>query len=227
MKAVGSIIRNIAKAARLLRGGQAEELGYQLWNKWKGVDFEFVSLEDLGLSPDRAHFHSSSGGPTLARVFRTVGVPPGSVALDLGSGKGGAALTLSGLGFAEVIGVELSADLVHIARCNAARLKRRNVRFVQSDAAVFSDYDGVTHIYMYNPFPREVMTQVLSNLTASLRRTPRPLTLVYRNPHCHEAIATSGVFDAEAEQRPDEHAWRIYRSRLSAPQAMLYDGRRD
>ena len=110
MKAVGSIIRNIAKAARLLRGGQAEELGYQLWNKWKGVDFEFVSLEDLGLSPDRAHFHSSSGGPTLARVFRTVGVPPGSVALDLGSGKGGAALTLSGLGFAEVIGVELSAD---------------------------------------------------------------------------------------------------------------------
>lgn len=198
----------------MLVDGQGAELRYQLWNKWKGVDFEFVSVEDLGLAPDRAHFHSSSGGPVLARVFATTDIAPASVALDLGSGKGSAALTLSRLGFAEVIGVELSRELIAVAEQNAARLGRRNVRFVQSDAAAFSDYDRVTHIYMYNPFPCAVMAQVIANLAASLKRMPRSVTIVYRNAKCHDKIVASGVFEAGPEQRPDEHVWRIYYARI-------------
>ena len=210
-----SLTRHLTKAVRLLLGGNIAELRYQLWNKWKGVDFGFVSNEDLGLPRDSTHFHSSSGGPTLARVFRTIEIPRGSVALDLGSGKGGAALTLSRAGFAEVIGVELSEELVQVARRNAARLGRRNVRFIQSDAAAFRDYDRVTHIFMYNPFPCEVMTHVMANLSASLEHAPRPMTIVYRKPLCHEVILASGLFEAGAEQRPrpDVHPWRVYRSR--------------
>jgi predicted RNA methylase len=211
-RSVRSVIRGLAKVVRLLQASIAE-LRYRLWNKWKGVDVAFASTADLGLPPP--HFHYSSGGPVLARVFRTIDIPPGSVALDLGSGKGGAALTLSRAGFAEVIGVELSGTLVEVARRNAERLGRPNVRFFQGDAAAFQDYDRVTHIFMYNPFPCEVMTHVMTNLHASLDRAPRPMTIVYRKPLCHEVIMASGLFEAgpERRHRPDVHSWRVYRSR--------------
>jgi SAM-dependent methyltransferase len=200
-------------AIRLLLSGNLAELRYRLWNNWKGVDFGFASTADLGLPPP--HFHYSSGGPVLARVFRTIEIPPGSVALDLGSGKGGAALTLSRSGFAEVIGVELSDAFVQVARRNAERLGRHNVRFIQADAAAFRDYDRVTHIFMYNPFPCEVMKHVMVNVESSLKRAPRPMTIVYRKPLCNEVIMASGLFEAGPERRqpPDVHSWRIYRSR--------------
>ncbi|HEY7499194.1 MAG TPA: class I SAM-dependent methyltransferase [Vicinamibacterales bacterium] len=208
-----SVIRRLTKAVRLLLRGNVGELRYRLWNKWKGVDFGFESTEHLALPP--AHFHYSSGGPILARVFETIEIPSGSVALDLGSGKGGAALTLSRAGFVEVVGVELSERLVHVARSNAERLGRRNVRFIHGNAGAFQDYDRVTHIFMYNPFPCEVMTQVMANLRASLDRAPRPLTIVYRKPLCHDVILSSGLFEAGPEERhpPDPHPWRVYRRR--------------
>jgi SAM-dependent methyltransferase len=184
----------------------------------EGVDFDFVSVEDLRVPSDCAHVHSNSGGPTLARGFETIDVPAGSVALDLGSRKGSAALTLSGAGFAEVIGVELSGKLIEIARDNAARLRQRNVRFVQADAAAFGEYDGVTRIL---PFACGVMRQVVANLVASLARAPRPLTIVYRNPLCHDVIVASGLFDAGDEHHPDEHTWRVCSTK---PQAAVTVG---
>ena len=207
-----SVIRRLRKGVRLLLQGNIAELRYRIGNKVKGVDFGFVSTADLGLPPE--HFHFSSGGPILARVFRAMEIPAGSVALDLGSGKGGAALTLSRAGFAEVIGVELSDPLVQVARRNAERLGSRNVRFVQGNAALFQDYDRVTHIFMYNPFPCEVMKHVIVNLEASLKRVPRRMTIVYRKPLCNEVILASGRFEAGPEQwyRPDPHPWRVYRT---------------
>jgi hypothetical protein len=112
-----------------------------------------------------------------------------------------------------VLGVELSGELIEVARRNAARLGRRNVRFLQADAGAFRDYDRVTHVYMYNPFPCTVMQQVLANLGTSLTNVPRRLRIVYRNPLCHGAIVASGLFDAGNEWQPDEHAWRVYQSR--------------
>ena len=210
-----TLARDLTKAGRVAAGGRWAELRYQLRNRWRGVDFGHVSLDDLGLSPHGAHGHSSSGGPVLEGVFRTLEIPPGSVLLDLGSGKGGAALTLSPLGFAEVIGVELSGELIDVARRNAARLGRKNVRFVLADAAAFRDYDRVSHIFMYNPFPCDVVAHVVINLGASLARVPRRLTIVYRKPLCHELIMASGLFDAGDERRPapDVHPWRVYRTR--------------
>ncbi len=207
------LTQRLATAARLLREGRSDELGYRLWNRWKGLDLGFVSIADLGLPADRAHGHGSSGGPGLARIFTTIGVPRGSVAVDLGSGKGGAALTLSPLGFQEVIGVELSEDLIRIARRNAERIGHSNVRFVHADAGTFRDYDRVTHLYMFNPFPAEVMSDVIANLRESLARFPRVVTIVYVNPAYPQAIESSGLFDPGPEGLLEQHVWRVYRSR--------------
>ena len=208
-----NLTTGIATAARLLREGRVDELRYRLWNRWKGIDLGFVPVEDLRLPVDRAHGHGSSGGPGLARIFTAIGVPRGSVAVDLGSGKGGAALTLSRLGFDEVIGVELSDELIRIARRNAARLGRRNVRFVHADAATFRDYDRVTHLYLFNPFPDSVMSDVIANLRESMGRCPRPVTVVYVNPAYPRAIESSGLFAPGPEGFLEQHRWRVYRSR--------------
>ena len=208
-----TLARKVVTAARLLRDGRGDELRYRLWNRWKGVELGFVSVQDLGLPADRAHGHGSSGGPALARVFEQIDIPPGSVMVDLGSGKGGAALTMSRLGFDEVIGVELSASLIDVARRNAARLGRRNVRFIHADAAAFRDWDRVTHIYMFNPFPAEVLATVVAHLRSSLARIPRTVTVVYVNPAYAGVIEESGLFEMGPEGRLDEHAWRVYRTR--------------
>ena len=204
------VVKHAGGALALVARGDGAELRYQLRNKLRGVDLEFVSVAELGLSPDEAHFHSSSGGMICERVFRRLPIPPGSVALDLGSGKGGAVFSLGRLPFTEVVGVDISPGLIRVARENTEKLRLQNVRFVVASAADYTDLDQVTHVYMYNPFPCAVMEPVLANLAASLRRADRDLLVVYRNPLCSALLATSGLFAECRQIRPDDHEWHIY-----------------
>jgi hypothetical protein len=176
-----------------------------------GLDLGFVSAEGLGLSPETSHYHSNSGGPDCARVFKSLRIPPGSVAVDLGSGKGGAVITLRELPFDEIVGVEISPELVSIATDNVTRLKLRNIRFIQCDAAAFTDLDRITHIYMYNPFPCGVVARVMDNIAASIASVDREITLVYRNPLCDAAIRSSGLFERMRSMTVEDHECVIYR----------------
>jgi SAM-dependent methyltransferase len=214
---IGRQVRRLLQIVRLLASGRSGELLYALKIRRYGLDFEYVSTEDLGLSERRSHFHSNSGGPEFERVLRTLRIAPDSCALDLGSGKGGAAITLRSFPFAEVVGVEISPQLVEVARGNAARLKLRNIRFEESDAGAYTALDCFTHIYMYNPFPCAVTRQVLNNLRASLEQSDRELVLIYRNPLCDAEIAASGLFSKVDEHKPGEHWWYIYKHTPAGP----------
>ena len=205
------MFRSVRIAFRLLVSGRSAELKYVVRNRLKGLDLEFVSAEGLGLSPETSHYHSNSGGPSCARVFRSLRIPPGSVALDLGSGKGGAVITLRELPFEEIVGVEISPELVSIATDNVTRLRLRNIRFIQSDAAAFTDLDRFTHIYMYNPFPCGVVARVMDNVAASLASADREITLVYRNPLCDAEVRSSGLFERMRSMTVEEHECVIYR----------------
>lgn len=212
------LLRQVRWALGMILRGEFAELRFQVLNHWRGVDLEYVATETLGLPAERAHFHSQSGGGTLDAIFRSLPIPPGSVALDLGSGKGGAMITLRRLPFDEVIGVELSPDLVRVAETNMARLGLTRVRFFAGDAAAFGDLDAVTHVYMYNPFPCPVMAEVVANLAASLRRRPRTIFVVYRNPLCKDLLARSGVLHEVRTLSADRHDWIIYSSRVGSAQ---------
>ncbi len=187
-----------------LASGRTDVWLYSLRARLRGLDLGRVSVEELGLSPERSVFHDNSGGPGLARVLATVAIPPDSVALDYGSGKGGAVLTLCQFPFREVIGVELSADLVRIAEVNAARAGVRQARFVSADASQFTDLDRVTHVYMYHPFRCTVVAQVMENIRLSLARRPREITLIYKNPVCHDTIVASRVFELRRTIRDED-----------------------
>ena len=187
-----NILHRLAMIARFLISGRARELFYRIGNRIKGLDFGDVPLADLDLSASRARMYSPSGDPQLQRVLKDLGVPKGSRVLDLGCGKGSAIFTLCKFPFVEILGVELSPELVRIAEANAIRLRLQQIHFVCCDAGQFTDYDRFTHLYMYNPFPSVVMQEVMKNLGKSLSRVPRRLVLIYKNPICHDDIMASG-----------------------------------
>ncbi len=69
--------------------------------------------------------------------------------------------------------------------------------------------DRYTHVYLYHPFPAIVMSDVVRNLADSLTRTPRKLTLIYRNPVCHSLVLESG-YRKVAEFPGPEHPTFVY-----------------
>jgi SAM-dependent methyltransferase len=204
--------QRVRRAARFVLEGRFDHLLYAMWVRWKGLDFRPVSLEQLGLSESRSVYHAASGGVFLADLLRRIEIARGSRALDLGCGKGSAVCTLARFSFDEVVGVDLSEELVRIAESNSRKLGLGQVRFCVSDAGAFTDLDRFTHIYMFNPFPAPVMREVMKNLTESLRRRPRSLTLIYFFPVCHDVVAGSGLFAQVSEiECGDVHPYNVYR----------------
>ena len=163
-------------------------LAYSLWLRLHRLEFRCANY----VRPEDGNRHEPSGGPQLTKALRSLYIPKGSVVIDLGVGMGIAALTLS-RHFPSVIGVDLSSELIAIAKRNIARIRVNNITLYCSDARAFTEgLDCVTHIYMFNPFPAAVMSIVMENFKQSLMRAPRRLTIIYKNPVCHETVITAG-----------------------------------
>jgi cyclopropane fatty-acyl-phospholipid synthase-like methyltransferase len=143
----------------------------------------------------QSFYYVNSGGPELAKMLSALSIDRGDIIVDIGSGKGGAAITMARFAFASVVGVEISQQLVAIAQANVAKLKLGNrVHFICSDASQFTDLDQFSYVYMFNPFPCSVMSGFLQNIAASLTRRPRLLRLIYAHPICHDLIVETQLF---------------------------------
>lgn len=207
----------VVKAFRLIRGGKANLLFavplYRMWWRLRGLDFGYVSVEELGLAADRSNQHMDGGGPLLCDLLRQLRISPRDAALDIGSGKGGAMAALARFPFHIVDGVEISSELADAAKLNLARLKVPNCRIFVADATTFTDLDEYTHIFMYNPFPEAVVRIVMANIVESLRRAPRKLRLIYSNPLCEGAILAAGHFKKFLVYEPyPEYRITVYES---------------
>jgi SAM-dependent methyltransferase len=107
--------------------------------------------------------------------------------IDLGAGKGRALLLASRFPFSNVIGVELSPTLHEIARRNIALYggdspRCHQVRSVCADAASFELPLENLVIYLFNPFDEVVMSEVAANVSASLKKKPRQIYILYLKP---------------------------------------------
>src|SRR4029079_18462186 len=96
---------------------------YRLWWRVRRLDFGIVTLRELGLNPERANYHKDGGGPLLRDLLNRLNISQTDVALDLGSGKGGAMATMAQYPFRRVDGVEIAPELVDAARKNLATLQ--------------------------------------------------------------------------------------------------------
>jgi hypothetical protein len=107
--------------------------------------------------------------------------------VDLGAGKGRAVLLASDLPFKKIIGVEFSAELTSVAKDNLCRYPEeakncKDIELICMDAAEYNLPEEPLVLYLYNPFRQPVMVQVIDNLTASFRKRPRRIVVLYFNP---------------------------------------------
>jgi SAM-dependent methyltransferase len=120
----------------------------------------------------------------------------GVVFVDYGAGKGRALAAAAARPFRKVIGVEISGELVEIARGNLARLKRRRAGHVEihhADAAAFPVPADANVFFFFNPFGGVTLARVVECIRQSWAAHPRDLFFIYFN---------HGEFDKCIERQP-------------------------
>ncbi len=130
-------------------------------------------------------------GQVLSQVPRTL--MRDATFVDLGCGKGRALLLAASYPFREIIGVEIAPSLHEIACENAVRFAAAHpaappLRVLLGDAARYELPEGPLVLYLYHPFCRPVLEEVVANLERSQRVRPRPLAVVYINDELRDVL---------------------------------------
>lgn len=200
-----SIPQRVGRIASMLASGNVAPLAYATWLRWNRLEFAQASYQ----RSEHCNDHQHSGGPALEQALRDLALPRNTVAMDLGAGMGIAALTLERF-YRKVIGVELSAELVEIARRNLARVRSQRVEIFCADARTFDGMDDVGLVYMFNPFTTPVMVSVLENLNRSIERSRRPVTILYKHPACHDSVVAAGFRHVRDIEVKHSHSFAVY-----------------
>lgn len=201
---------DIRNALALLIQGELREFVFRVRVHIQKIDLKNSYLDELHLPEDRCHYYANSGGLHLEKVLMALKITPKDSIIDFGSGKGGALITLARYPFARILGVEISPELVAIARDNLGKLGIGNVAMVTADAADFTDLDAYNYFYLFSPFPGSVMSRVIRNIGDSLARAPRKGIIIYFNPEFHEAVVTGSPFVKVNEFHHHELSYYIY-----------------
>lgn len=174
--------------------GDGRQVLWDIYYKLRGIDLAYVPLESLDITEETGSWHENSGGPDLEVVIRSLTINANDSIIDLGCGKGGALITFSKYGFQSIDGLDISKELLLVAKNNLSKLGIVKATLFCSNATTFTALQKYRFIYMFNPFPANVMIQVISNINESIKKYPRNLTIIYRNPVCHDIIVSNSEF---------------------------------
>ena len=120
--------------------------------------------------------------------------------IDLGCGKGKPLLIAAGYPFRRVIGVDISARCLAIARKNVSRCNLDNrITLIVGDATEYVFPDGPLLVYLFNPFPGPIIEKVIGRLVQRLDETPDPITIVYMHPVNVDLIEKTSQFEKVIE----------------------------
>lgn len=138
------------------------------------------------------------------------------VFIDLGSGKGRTLLMASDYPFRRIIGAEIIPELHEIARRNVQQYHSEEQKCFATeawlgDAREFPFPLEPLLIYLFNPFPEDILRTVLDRLFRSLQDSPREAYVIYHNL-VHENVFQAMRF-LELEHKT--HQFAIYRARTS------------
>jgi len=208
-----SLVADAKNALSLLFRGELHEFILRLRVYLGHIDLRRANLGELNLSEERCHEYVNSGGPHLEKVLKSLRITSQDSIVDFGSGKGGALISFSRYPFSKIAGIELSPTLVAIAEKNLQKLKIGNIRIIVHDATDFTDLDDYNHFYFFSPFPCNVMSAVIKNISTSLTRRPRKSVIIYFNPECHDTVVTDSPFLKIKEFHHHELAYYIYTNR--------------
>ncbi len=113
--------------------------------------------------------------------------------VDIGCGKGRAVMLASQLPFRQVIGIDLSPEMVAFAHGNLVRWESRphlcrELSVFQADVLDFRLPERPTLLYMYHPFEAELFGRWVESLRDALASRAAPLYLLYANPLMEEQL---------------------------------------
>ncbi len=141
-----------------------------------------------------------------------------STFVDIGSGKGAAVMMASEFAFQHWVGVELSGDLVDIAKRNVEIFNTRTGKnfvpeWVQGDFFKWIIPQQEQMIFFNNPFPEALTLEAIKRVEQSLIEHPRSVLLVFRKA----PNSTGDHLHKSALWKPLRLApyWRIYQSTQS------------
>ncbi|MEK7689595.1 MAG: class I SAM-dependent methyltransferase [Bdellovibrionota bacterium] len=183
------------------------------WETWRQVPVPNLGV--TGISRIQGKKYQATPYLVLRRVFSEIlaesGFLPGdSVLADLGCGKGRVLDFALTRGFGKVLGLEHSEALAQAAVDNLERKRSRDpTRFevLYGDAGAWDIPDEVNVVFMFNPFGRGVMQNIVG------RRVPNPnRRWIYVNPlHLDVMIASKLELELWRGDLNDNYAYAILR----------------
>jgi len=161
-----------------------------------------MPLDRLTLrSPKKYGRYQATKIVPLKRLFSHIRpiIPPGSVLVDFGCGKGRVLMIASGYGFREVRGVEYAHKLCSVAidNCNRYKLATKvttEFRIIGSDAGEYIINPDENIFFLFNPFGKTILMKVLKNINKSLEQRPRKALLIYNTPRFDDMIVNESTF---------------------------------
>jgi len=163
-----------------------------------------------------AFFYVATTASVIYEILSSLALQPDTFTfVDMGSGKGRALLIASEFAFAKIVGIELSQHLHRIAEDNIKRFSPASQRCTafQLHCMNVVDYDYGKEplvLFLFDPFGREVVRNVIANLEASLRATPREVFVVYVYPQFEDVLQSSSVLRRVREGGPRWRPWSRY-----------------
>ena len=155
-----------------------------------GLDFlGVIKVEDLQLNPEIVSKGSPSGNSYLKNVLKNIGINKKDSILDIGSAKGSALKTMLDFPFQNIDGIEISPELVEIAKRNFQKLKTNKVEIFNENASCFMGYNNYNYFYLYNPFPEIILKKVFNQMNKQIMG--KEIFIIYNNPVCHDLLINS------------------------------------
>lgn len=203
------LLRDSLPARKRLRYGDIDfDFDHRVDTTWSNVSFA---------TRVREIFAGRGYQPTDPAIFREMMDQVAAdlsrfIFIDIGSGKGRALLLAREYPFRMIIGVELLPEL-HAAACaNVAKLppdEQSRLELRCHDARLFAFPNQPTFLYLFDPLPAEILSEVIAGLELSIRHSPREVLIGYQNPVSESVLARSPLFD----KLSGNMQWALYRSK--------------
>jgi precorrin-6B methylase 2 len=145
------------------------------------------------------HFYVPTTASVIYEILSSIPLRPNEhVFVDMGSGKGRALLVASEFPFAKIVGIELSDNLHRIAEENVKRYKPASQQCTAfdlkcMDAQEYAYGNEPLVLFLFDPFGRETLQNVIANLEASLGARPREAYIVYVYPQFEDLLQKSSL----------------------------------
>lgn len=160
--------------------------------KIHGLDFTMRDAHLLSETDGRLHGYSKTDEAHAKKIFEALGVDKEKRLLDVGCGKGAFLREASKYPFGKIAGIEIDNALVKTAKKNFEILNLdKRVSIYCTDALKFEHYNLFNVFYFFNPFDKEIMTEVVKKIKDS-REHYRKYYIILHNPVCAEVIEENG-----------------------------------